>query len=133
MKSEIKALWRKYYRNMMSSLEDEYFQKGLRRTIESYRSGIIKLLENFPEVLDLANEVRKIKEYSIEHIDELLEKAETNLKINGAKVYFADTADDARRIVREIVGDVGVIVKSKSITSEEIWLRDFLIEGGYDV
>ncbi len=55
---------------------------------------------------------------------------EANATKNGAIVHHATTADDARRIVREIAEERGIdlIVKSKSMVTEEIELNHYLEE-----
>ena len=55
---------------------------------------------------------------------------EENVTRNGAIVHHATTADDARRIVREIAESHGIdlIVKSKSMVTEEIELNHYLDE-----
>ncbi|MEZ4625749.1 MAG: LUD domain-containing protein [Thermomicrobiales bacterium] len=55
---------------------------------------------------------------------------EENVTRNGAIVHHATTADDARRIVREIAEARGIdlIVKSKSMVTEEIELNHYLDE-----
>jgi len=69
-----------------------------------------------------------IKQHTIEHLDQYLEQAETNLKKNGAQVHFAVTTQDACETVLSILrkANVNSIVKSKSMISEEIHLNDFL-------
>lgn len=118
---------------MMKSLDDKSFQIGLKRAVTSYQRGIVELLRKYPETIELTRDVRRIKEYSIKNNDKLLKTAMSRLEENGANVYYAANADDARKIIREIVGDSKIIVKSKSMTSEEIDLRDFLINQDMEV
>src|SRR5205823_8274149 len=53
----------------------------------------------------------------------------------GGQVHFADTAEDARRIIVEIArkADCKRAVKSKSMTSEEIHLNSALETAGVEV
>ncbi|MEN9990919.1 MAG: hypothetical protein RLZZ224_621 [Verrucomicrobiota bacterium] len=76
----------------------------------------------------------KIKDHTLHHLDEYLPKAEAALIRNGAKVHFADSADDAKATILEILRSHGVtqLTKSKSMAAEEIHLNPFLIENGIE-
>jgi L-lactate dehydrogenase complex protein LldG len=56
-----------------------------------------------------------------------------NIADNKGQAYFAKTADDAKRVVSEIIGTKKVIVKAKSMTGEEIRLRHYLQDRGNEV
>lgn len=73
-----------------------------------------------------------IKDHTLHHLDEYLEKAETALKSRGAHVHFASTDEDARQTILKILQEHGVnqLTKSKSMAAEEIHLNPFLIENG---
>jgi L-lactate dehydrogenase complex protein LldG len=101
---------------------------ALRRAVESYVSNKKKVLSKLAHLKDLALEVRRIKEESISRMHELVKEASDAIEENNGKAYFAKTADEARRIVAEIVGEEKLIVKSKSLTCEEILLREYLEE-----
>ena len=75
-----------------------------------------------------------IKDHTLHHLDHYLEKAEAALVKNGAHVHFADTDDDARNTILEILRSHGVtrLTKSKSMAAEEIHLNPFLIENGIE-
>jgi L-lactate dehydrogenase complex protein LldG len=101
---------------------------ALRRAVESYVSNKKKVLSKLAHLKDLALEVRRIKEESISRMHELAKEASDAIEENNGKAYLAKTADEARRIVAEIVGEEKLIVKSKSLTCEEILLREYLEE-----
>ncbi len=91
----------------------------------SYKEKRDKILsekekENFRE------ELRKIKENSIDNIIELKKKAISNLKKNGIKVIEAKDSKEANKKIREIIGKEKLIIKSKSNTSNEINLNESL-------
>jgi L-lactate dehydrogenase complex protein LldF len=73
-----------------------------------------------------------IKDHTLHHLDEYLEKAETALTSRGAHVHFASTDEDARQTILKILQEHGVnqLTKSKSMAAEEIHLNPFLIENG---
>ncbi len=118
---------------LVNASKDPVLRKGLDRTISSYWTKRKKILREYPYVVELADEVRRIKEYSIGHMEELLEQAAKSVKDNGGQAYIARTAEEARRIVGQIVGSGKIVTKAKSITTEELKLREFLIKRGNEV
>jgi len=101
---------------------------ALRRAVESYVSNKRKVLSKLKHLRDLALEVRRIKEESIRRMHELVREASEAVEENNGRAYVARTAEEAKRIVAEIVGEGKLIVKSKSLTCEEILLREYLEE-----
>src|SRR5438105_13303958 len=71
---------------------------------------------------------KRIKEHTLAHLDEYLEKLEASVKRMGGHVHWALDADEARRIVVEIAQQRGCkhAVKSKSRTTGEIHLNPAL-------
>lgn len=80
-------------------------------------------------------EVSKIKADAVKNNDRLLEKFISKAQINGIQVHMAATAEDANRIIAEIAENTGTkkIVKSKSMTAEEIHLNQWLENKGLEV
>ncbi len=82
------------------------------------------------------NSLRKlagaIKDHTLHHLDEYLEKAEKALTNRGVHVHYASTDEDARQAILKILQEHGVnqLTKSKSMAAEEIHLNPFLIENG---
>ncbi|WP_251341314.1 LUD domain-containing protein [Haloplanus halophilus] len=81
------------------------------------------------------SEARQVKEDAIERLPELVERTTAAVEDNGGTVYVADDAADARRYVRDVVDedDAESVVKSKSMTTEEIELNEALDASGVDV
>ncbi len=85
-----------------------------------------------PEIL---REVRKIKEESIENLEKNLKRLEKVLEGRGAELKIAKDRDEASRIVLDLCKQYGVklVVKSKSLTTEEIELNKVLESNGIEV
>jgi len=83
----------------------------------------------------LKAEAREIKEDAIERLPELIESVTGAVEDNGGTVYVADDAADANAYIAEVCADRDAdrLVKSKSMTSEEIEVNDRLDERGVDV
>jgi len=127
------AVFSEYKKEIMDAAHNERIRLALSRAIKSYRANIDDALKRFPHTIELAEEVRKIKEKAISKMERLAEQACGAIEANHGKAYIARTADDALNIIRGLVGSGKLIVKAKSLTSEEIELREHLEEWGNEV
>jgi L-lactate utilization protein LutB len=89
--------------------------------------------EDFEEYEDLRTEARAIKKDAIERLPELIDRVTEAVEANGGRVYLADDAADANRYIESVAGDADSLVKSKSMTTEEIDVNDHLEAAGVDV
>jgi len=89
-------------------------------------------IDDFQAYRDQAN---LIKWHSIENLDFYLEQLEENITRRGAKVLWARDASEATRIVLDLAREKNIrsIVKSKSMTTEEIDLNEHLEHDKIDV
>jgi len=80
----------------------------------------------------LRDKARAIKDATLANLADHLETLEASVVRNGGHVHYADDAGTARRIILDILRQRGVkrVVKSKSMTSEEVHLNAALIEHG---
>jgi L-lactate dehydrogenase complex protein LldF len=71
---------------------------------------------------------RDVKTHALTHLDHYLEEAERNLQANGVHVHWAETAAEARTVLRGIVRehDVRSVVKAKSMLTEELDVNEHL-------
>ncbi|QCS44927.1 LUD domain-containing protein [Natrinema versiforme] len=78
---------------------------------------------------------REIKEDAIERLPELIHRTRNAVEENGGTVYVADDAADANRYIAEVAEAEAAetVVKSKSMTTEEIDLNEALEEGGLEI
>src|SRR5919201_4821666 len=83
---------------------------------------------DFPEGDALRDRARAIKEATLQSLDRYVEQLTDNIERLGGHVHYADTADDARRIVLDIAKRAGarMAVKSKSMATEEMHLNEAL-------
>lgn len=75
-----------------------------------------------------------VKQHTLDHLDEYLERAESKLRENGASVHFAADAARAREITTSILEARGArrVVKTKTMVSEEIELGHHLQARGIE-
>jgi iron-sulfur cluster protein len=127
------STFKDYKKEIMGAARDDRLRLALSRAIKSYRANINGALEKFPHTIRMAEEVREIKEKAIGEMEELARRASQAIEENKGRAYIARTADEALKIISELVGRGRVIVKGKSMTGEEIGLREHLEERGNEV
>ncbi|ADD06006.1 putative iron-sulfur protein (4Fe-4S) [Natrialba magadii ATCC 43099] len=105
--------------------------------------------EVFDETDDLdalRSEARAVKEDAIDRLPDLIETVREAVEANGGTVYVAENAADANAYVADVVDDRAAtstaaesasdrpsVVKSKSMTTEELELNDALESEGIEV
>lgn len=83
----------------------------------------------------LKDKARAIKEETINRLPELIEQVTKAFESRGGKVFYAKDAAEANEYVKSVLMShrVSIVVKSKSITSEEIHLNAALEPAGIEV
>jgi L-lactate dehydrogenase complex protein LldG len=122
-----------YKKEIMEAAHNKGLKLALSRAIASYRSNANKALKKFPHTIKLADEVREIKKNAIGEMEKLALIASEAIHGNKGKAYIAKTAQEALSIIDGLVGRGKLIVKGKSMTSEEIGLREHLQERNNEV
>jgi L-lactate dehydrogenase complex protein LldG len=122
-----------YKKELMSAANNERIRLALTRGIASFRSNVNNALTRFPHTIKMAEEVREIKVKAIGEMEKLAHQACEAIELNNGKAYIARTSEEALKIIGDLVGKGKLIVKGKSMTSEEIGLREHLEELGNEV
>ncbi len=122
-----------YKKEIMDATHDDRLRLALSRAVKSFRGNVKNALARFPHTVALAEEVLKIKEKAIPNMEKLTRQAITAIEENKGKGYIARTAEEALEIIANLVGTKKLIVKGKSMTGEEIGLREHLEKIGNDV
>ena len=122
-----------YFSSLLEAADNSNLRIGLNRAILSYRRGFNEALSRHPHTIELAKKVRKIKEESIARLDELVKQTMDSIEDSKGNVYLAENAEKAREIIGDIVGSNKLVVKSKTLTSEEIALNPYLESLGNEV
>jgi L-lactate dehydrogenase complex protein LldF len=88
-----------------------------------------------PEIAALRERGAVIRRETLKDLEGHLRRLTGQVEAHGGVVHRARTADEAAAIVRGIAvaGDVRLVVKSKSMATEEIHLNAALRDGGIDV
>ena len=108
---------------------------AIRANTEGFNRGRYDSVADLEDYEALKDEARAIKEDAIERLPELIDELTETIEANGGTVYVAEDAADANEYVAEVCADRDAerLVKSKSMTSEEIEVNDHLQEAGVDV
>jgi len=104
---------------------------NISKYLESFEKGKSQY-QNLDEVKLLASEIKK---ESLLNLDYFLQLFSDNFEKNGGKVYWAYDVEEANNYIKRILQQekAKIIVKSKSITTEELKLNEFLEKRNYDV
>ncbi len=127
------STFKDYKKEIMAAAHDEKIRTALSRAITSYRANTNNALKKFPHTFEMAEEVRKIKESSVVQMYKLAETACEAIESNKGKAYIAKTADEALGIVERLVGKGKLVVKGKTMTGDEIEVREHLEKLGNEV
>jgi len=114
------------------------FDKDHRQTISfnigKYNQAFTNGLKQYADLETAKKRAANIKYKAISDLDKYLIEFEQNFINNGGKVIWATDADEATSEMLRLFTERGVkkIVKSKSMTTEEIDLNNVLEENGID-
>jgi L-lactate dehydrogenase complex protein LldF len=104
------------------------------RTIRAKRAAVVGEVPDWEELRDAG---AALKERTLARLPELLEQFEAAVTARGGQVHWARDADEANRIVTELVRAAGSdddpvtqVVKVKSMATQEIGLNEALAEAG---
>ena len=114
------------------ALEDTQLRRNLRHatsTIRAKRARVVAEVEDWEELRAAGS---AIKADTMARLPELLEQLEREVTARGATVHWARDAEEANRIVVELVRATGTneVVKVKSMATQEIGLNEALADAG---
>ena len=121
-----------------SRIRKALIQRRARANIRRAMDGLVrKRREAFPDPVEqeeLRDRAAEIRGRALERLPFLLQQLEARCQKNGIRVHWAENADEARRIVLDVLHrHEGVeLIKGKSMVSEEIGLNAFLEANGVD-
>ncbi len=121
--------------NIERALQDVALQDALHRAMPAFRRQRAAAAAEVPEWETLREAAARIKDHTLAHLDAYLAQLEARLSGLGGVVHWASDAADACRIITEVARSRGVrrVVKSKSMTTEEIHLNPALEAAGLKV
>ena len=103
-----------------------------RRLIDGRKSSIAS--DKLPEYQELRDQAQAVKKHTIENLDYYLEQFEHNVVAHGGKVVYCKDAGEVTDFVLGLAKerDAHLIVKSKSMTTEELEFNERLEQHGLE-
>lgn len=123
-----------FEKNSEKALGDPSLQATLRTAMVRFRGLRNSAVEEIPNWQALRQYAHDVKAHALAHLDRYLEQLERQVTEAGGVVHWARNADEARSLITQLVKSNGrQVVKSKSMTTEEIELNDALEHAGCEV
>ncbi len=115
-----------------AAIGDRLLQEALGTATTKFLAAQRTALADFPESEAFRDRARRIKEATLQRLDEYLARLADNVERAGGVVHWARDAAEAREIVLGLARARGVrmVVKSKSMATEEIHLNGALQAAG---
>lgn len=115
------------------SLEVE--SSAVRHNTQTFNRGRYLAVTGIPDYEALKDRARAIKESAIARLPELLKTLEASVERNGGHFFLARNGEKASRYITNVCRERGVrlVVKGKSMTSEEVHLNHHLEAAGIEV
>jgi iron-sulfur cluster protein len=108
---------------------------AVRHNTQTFNQNRYKAIRKIDDYEELKQRARKIKEQSIGDLPKLIEILTQTITSRGGKVFFARSKEEATNYITKVCIShcAKLVVKAKSITSEEIGLNQKLMESGIEV
>ena len=115
--------YRNFIRRSNFIVKDESHHKKIKFAINNYISQVEQQKSlQFKDWLNARETAKKVKEYCVNNLSDLLVSFEKKITSRGVKVLWATDVEEAKGYFKEIFNlhKVKKVVKSKSMTTEEI-------------
>ncbi|MGP4003431.1 LutB/LldF family L-lactate oxidation iron-sulfur protein [Streptomyces sp. 8N706] len=114
------------------SLADTQLRRNLTHATHTIRGKRAEAVGELHDWEELREAGRAIKERTLRHLDRYLIQLEERVTAAGGRVHWARDAEEANRIVVDLVHATGEteVVKVKSMATQEIGLNEALAEAG---
>ncbi|NNE64581.1 MAG: iron-sulfur cluster-binding protein [Gammaproteobacteria bacterium] len=131
----MRATSHQFKQNVSIALEDIQLQQALNRVQDGFVGTRASAVGRLPEFEQLREQGRQIRNHVLDNLDMYLERYEKAVTDRGGTVHWAENAEQARDIVRDICksAEAKLVIKGKSMISEEIALNEALEADGLDV
>ena len=117
-------------------IDDVSHHLKINKAISTYDTKVDEMKQSqFKNWEDTRLHAQQTKKYVLDTLPQLLQKFEQNITAHGVTVYWAETAAEARQYFLQIVHEhqAKKIIKSKSMTTEEIAFNEMCEQHGLEV
>lgn len=116
-----------------SALKMEHLRTGLRRAVVR-SSRTFELLKTYSYVRDYTDYLREVKSRVFNDIEYYIDATINAVEKTHGRCFFCRDAREVHKLIDEIIGpDKKVIIKAKSMVTEEVRLRQYLQSRGHEV
>lgn len=124
-----------FEKNIEEALKNETLKNNLWKAVNHTLSSRKQVLNNYPNWEFLRESAENIRKFSIDNLVKLWDEAKNNILKRGGNFYFAEDSKEAKKIIEGILKDYknSIIVKSKSMVSEEVGIRKSLEKNGFEI
>jgi L-lactate dehydrogenase complex protein LldG len=124
-----------YFENLVEKAHQPFLQTAIVRARTHYLNRKNENLQKLENIQKWVEELKEIRRATLDKIPELLEQAKEAMTERGMHVYEARTGEEANRLILDLCEswDAKLMVKAKSITSEEIGMNEHLQKCGIEV
>jgi len=121
-----------FKQNIHEALANPSIQAAMGNANASFVVKRTEARAKLPEFDALRDAARALKNHTFANLGHYLDRYEAKVLEAGGHVHWAETADDARKIVLDICRNAGAttVNKGKSMISEECGINDYLEEHG---
>jgi len=113
-------------------LTNDQLRRNVRRATDIIRAKRGKVVAEMPDWEQLRESAKQIKTNVLRNLDQYLEQFEANCTKAGGHVHWANDADEANRIIADLIKGHGQneVIKVKTMTSDETQLNKALLAEG---
>lgn len=126
---------RPFHTRVKSCLADSFKHEAIMTAQNVFYQKRQTLVDQVPDWEAFRTEAAELRDHVLSNLDYYLNQFAENAEKAGAHVYFADTDKEATDYALDILRakEAKMIVKSKSMVSEEVGLNEALEEAGIEV
>jgi len=123
-------------RHIHNALTDSRLQQAIYTATGRLKDARLAVVSEdvLPDYQELRSHANALKQHTIDHLDYYIELFERNVEAHGGRVVFCESASEVSDFVLSLAKERGaqLIVKSKSMTTEEIDLNERLEHHGLE-
>ncbi|MGD9212488.1 MAG: LUD domain-containing protein, partial [Desulfobacteraceae bacterium] len=123
-----------YRKEVTEALSDDFLRDAMENFAVAYRASRKNAFKDKAEKKWI-DAIATLKDHAIENMDYLYNEFKAHAQSAGVNVHLAENAEDANQIITAIArkNKVQSIIKSKSMTAEEIRLNHHMEAEGFEV
>ncbi len=125
-----------FQQHIHDTLADSRLQQAIYTATGRLKDSRLAVVSDrvLPDYQELRNQANALKKHTIDHLDYYLEQFEQNVQARGGQVVYCEDGTGVANFVLSLAKERGArrIVKSKSMTTEEIDLNEHLEHHGLE-